>query len=89
MFISGGWLLALRVTIHVRSWVYLEYPFLLTGVAFVSLGVVAMIGLPDGARRRGCWRMPLVLPVAAGLWSRIVIPEINILPFDREASQSP
>ncbi len=84
MFIFGGWLLALWITIQLRHCVYLEYPYLATGTGFVFFGVAALFCVLYGARRRGYWRMLLLVPVVTGLWAMVVIP--NVLPFDLEGS---
>lgn len=84
MFIYGGWLLTLWITIQIQRCLYLEYPYLTTGIVFVFLGILALLGILYAARRRGYWRALLFLPVVTGLWAMIVIP--NILPFDTEAS---
>jgi hypothetical protein len=76
----GGCLLALWVTIQIRHCVYLEYPYLAGGVAFGSLGVVALLCVVWGTRKRGYWRALLLVPVVIGLWAMMVIP--NVFPSD-------
>ena len=83
MFLFGSWLLGLWITIQVRRCVYLEYPYLAIGIAFVALGIVALLCVLYGTRRRGYWGVLLLVPVIMGLWAMIVIP--NILPSDGEA----
>jgi hypothetical protein len=81
MLIYGGWLLKLWITIQIQRCVYLEYSYLTTGIAFVSLGVVALLCALYATRRRGYWSALFALPVVAGLWTMAVIP--NIVPYDR------
>jgi hypothetical protein len=80
MFIFGGWLLILWVAIQIRRSVYLEYSYLTVGIAFLSLGVVALFCVVYAAKKRGGWGGLYVVPVIAGLWSMVVIP--NIVPYD-------
>jgi hypothetical protein len=82
MLIFGGWLLALWITIQISNSVYLEYPYLKFGIVFLSLGAVAIFCLWFAARRRGFWSALFVIPVFAGLWTMVVIP--NIIPYDTE-----
>jgi hypothetical protein len=84
MLIFGGWLLTLRITILIRHCVYLEYPYLATGVAFVLIGIISLLCVLYGARSRGYWGILFLVPVVIGLWTMIVIP--NIFPFDLEGS---
>ena len=78
--IYGGWLLALWITIQIRQCVYLEYPYLAIGLAFTFLGAAAFVCLLYGTRRRGYWRMLLGVPVLAGVWTVLFVPDIT--PFD-------
>jgi hypothetical protein len=84
MFIFGGWLLSLWATIQLRHCMYLEYPYLGTGIVFVFFGVVALFCVLFVARRRGYWRTLFLVPVVTGLWAMIIIP--NVLPLDLEGS---
>ena len=80
MLIFGGWLLILWVAIQIRPSVYLEYSYLKVGIAFLSLGVVALVCVLYAAKKRGGWGVMYVVPVFAGLWSMVVVP--GIVPYD-------
>jgi hypothetical protein len=82
MFMFGGWLLTLWVTIQVRRCVYLEYPYLKVGIVFLSLGAVALLCLLYAAKKRGGWGALYVVPLVAGLWTMVVVPDI--VPYDTE-----
>jgi hypothetical protein len=84
MLIFGGWLLKLWITIQLERCVYLEYSYLTVGVAFVSLGVLALLCALYATRRRGYWSALFAFPVVAGLWTMVVVP--NIVPYDRGTS---
>jgi hypothetical protein len=84
MLIFGGWLIKLWITIQLQRCVYLEYSYLTVGVAFVSLGVLALLCALYATRRRGYWSALFAFPVVAGLWTMVVVP--NIVPYDRVTS---
>ncbi len=84
MFLYGGWLLKLWITIQLQRCVYLEYSYLTVGIAFVSLGIVALLCALYATRRRGYWSALFAFPVIAGLWTMVVMP--NIVPNDAKSA---
>jgi hypothetical protein len=84
MFIFGGFLLTVWITIQIRNTVYMEYPYLRAGIGFLSLGVIALLCIVYAARRRGAWSALFIFPVLAGLWTMVVIPDI--IPYDSKSS---
>jgi hypothetical protein len=84
MFIFGGWLFAIWVTIQIRNTVHLQYPYLRAGIGFLTLGVVALLCIVYAARRRGAWSALFIFPVLAGLWTMVVIPDV--IPYDLKSS---
>jgi hypothetical protein len=76
----GGWLVLLWIVTKLYSCVYLDYPYLLVGTAFMTLGTLALLCAKYGAFRRRFWRLLLIFPVFAGLWTLVVVP--NIVPYD-------
>ena len=83
MLIFGGWLLTLWITIQIRRSVYLEYSYLTIGMAFVAMGVVSLLCVLYAVRRRGNWGALYVVPVMAGLWTMVAIP--NLAPYDTKS----
>jgi len=61
---------------------YLEYPYLLVGLAFWGVAVLQLFCASHGMRRTGPWRLLLAVPVILGLATMINVPEIA--PEDRE-----
>lgn len=84
MFLYGGWLLKLWITIQLQRCVYLKYSYLTVGIAFVSLGIVALLCALYATRRRGYWSALFAFPVIAGLWTMVVMP--NIVPNDAKSA---
>jgi hypothetical protein len=84
MFIFGGWLLTVWITIQVRNTVYLEYPYLRAGVGFFTLGVIALLCIAYATRWRRAWSALFVFPVLAGLWTMVAVPDI--IPYDLKSS---
>jgi hypothetical protein len=81
----GGSLLRYWLMIQFRSGIYLEYPYLAVGLAFVCLGLLEIFCAIQGMRRKGFGRALLAVPVILGLATMINVPEI--VPEDREGTR--
>jgi hypothetical protein len=78
-------LLRYWLMIQFRSGIYLEYPYLTVGLAFLCVGLLEIFCVIQGIRRKGLWRALLAVPVILGLATMINVPEI--VPEDRESNR--
>jgi hypothetical protein len=79
--IFGGWLIKLWLTIHLFKCVFLDYPYLPIGIAFLVIGLLEIICARYGVKRQRYWRLLLILPVVTGLCTLVTIP--NLVPLDQ------
>lgn len=81
----GGWLLLLWLRILFRPGIYLQYPYLGVGIAFLCLGLVEVLCIIQGMRRGGRWKLLLAVPVVLGLATMVNVPDVAR--EDREGSR--
>jgi len=75
-------LLVYWVTAHIRPGIYVDYPYLLVGFAFIAVAVIQALCATAGMNRDGAYRLLLIVPVVLCLATMINVPEIA--PEDRE-----
>jgi hypothetical protein len=78
----AGLLFRYWLMIQFHRGIYLEYPYLATGLVFLCLGILEVFCVMQGMRRRGFGRLLLAIPVILGFATMINVPEIA--PKDRE-----
>jgi hypothetical protein len=78
----GTMLLAYWAMTQFGRGTYLEYPYLLVGLAFCGVAFLQALCATEGMRRSGAWRFLLIVPVALCLATMINVPDIA--PEDRE-----
>lgn len=84
MFAYGGWLLTLWALAHAGHGAYLNHPYFVVGIMFLSLGVLALCTVLYGAWRRSYRGALFVFPAVMCLWTLVLIP--NIAPYDIDSS---
>jgi hypothetical protein len=76
----ASWLIYRWISFHLGKQPFLDYPYSYIGSAGLVLGVLSLLCVLYGAWRRSYWGVLFALPVIAGLWAMVAIP--NIVPYD-------